>query len=127
MWEDFKIGKGDHGNTSVTTARLSTELAIKDLKACVSENDVSYWASHCFLGASGIIMKDTWHGERMAILVEYENFDQIDDLLDRLVLENVSPRYLRDLIEHEKKQSFMAGGKAARKTMRKALGIHSLN
>jgi len=119
MWDDIIIGKGEKGNSS-------WGMNLKEVKADISQNSRSYWISDCFLSMGMTIFKDSAEGKKLSKLIKDKKPNKIDDFLDTLVVDSLSPKKLKECIKESNDKHFESGKRQARREMREALGITGL-
>lgn len=115
MWNDVVIGKGEKGCSAMKVFAIPGEHSI-------SQNSVSFWISGCLLGAGVTIFKNTADGKALQALIEAGTaLDEIQEWLDCLVLRNLDPKKLRQLIERSNEEAFLEGKRAKAAEIRAAL------
>lgn len=92
MWTDVVIGTGDRRASAYHVFDIPGEHGI-------SENDVSFWISDCFLDSSVTIFKNTKEGKELqSIIDQKKSLNEIQEWLDLLVLFNMDPTRLKQKI-----------------------------
>ena len=117
MWDDAKIGKGNYGNMAVKVFAVE--------KGNVSENQVSYWITHCVCDMGMIVMKDTREGQKITIMIANGITDErLQEYLDKILLKRVSPAQLKAKIEIALDDAYEKGKEMKADEIRTALGVN---
>jgi hypothetical protein len=117
MWDHFKVGKGNSGNSS--SSYIGTRMW-----ECIGENSVSYWLSNITeLKLGGVIMKDTDEGRKLTKLLEEGRVNAVMAYCEKVAMENVSMTKLRSLIVRYGALRFNAGVHSTQAELRRCLGI----
>jgi hypothetical protein len=117
MWDDVIIGDGDKGCSATTVFAIRGEHHI-------SQNNVSYWISNCYLGLGMTIFKNTAEGKQLRKLIdEGVTLENILEYLDDVLITNLSKTKLKHAIAKELKRAFVQGEAAKSLEIRNALGI----
>ena len=117
MWDDVIIGKGPKGRSAIRVFSIKGDHSI-------SQDSVSYWIGHLYLGAGMTIFKDTEEGRQLTKLVgENAHIDQVKPWLDSLVLQYIDKERLKGLIDNALARSFEAGSNNRAYVICQALGL----
>lgn len=121
MFDDFKIGKGNHGNSWYRILGQPDNYRY-------AENSVSYSVHGAILNTEFIVMKDTEVGKKLTDMFRSMNSKSLDlkvihTYVDDLVLTTLTPAQLRIKIAEQIEDSFHTGVKHAQIEMRKSLGL----
>jgi hypothetical protein len=111
MWDTFKIGTGECGCSAIT--------CVED----VSQNSVSYWCVEPITKIGFRVMKDTDEGAWLKMLIKESKEEELKYYLLELVMRNITPNKMKDIIDGIKKKSFEKGKHNKQKEIRLALGI----
>jgi len=116
MWNDVKIGEGNHGNSAIRVFTVT--------KGNISENHVSYWISDCMCYMGMVIMKNTVHGQKITKMISDGIVDErLQDYLDTILLKNVSPAQLKVRIQQALDDAYDKGKEMKADEIRRVLGI----
>lgn len=115
MWDDIIIGKGNKGNTAIKVFAIPGDHGL-------SHNVVSYWISGCIFDIGMTIFKNTDEGKRLNVYIESgDPIEEIQEWLDKIVLQNLSVKKLYMLIAQSNKYAFESGRQAKAEEIRYAL------
>lgn len=118
MWDDVVIGKGDKRCTATKVHSIAGDHSI-------AQNSTSFWVSSCMLDAGITVFKDTEEGKTLqtlqAMIDANATLDAIMEQIDLIVLSNIEPQKLKQLIKRENENYFNAGQRAKASEIRAAL------
>jgi hypothetical protein len=118
MWDDLTIGKGNQGITAITLLDFDNTH--------ISQNRVSYWITHSFVGAyefGMVIFKDTKEGIKLKDLVEKEDTDKVANFLDEVILKLTNRKIMKKMIKEIYEAGIQKGKEDKAREFRGALLI----
>ncbi len=89
----------------------------------ISSNAVSYWIVSCTFLLTIRLHKTAKEWKQLNGLLESKNNALINDFVDKLVLQHITPERIRHAITHAAEEAYDKGKDAARRKIREALGI----
>ena len=117
MWDDIKIGTGNHGNSAIKIFGIEHED--------ISENSVSYWICHCICDTGMVVMKDTKEGQRITKLIEEKaSKEKMQDYLDSLILKKMKVKDFKLRLKADLEDSYDRGMRAKEREIQNVLGLH---